>query len=1219
MRIERLDLAAFGPFTELTLNLSGPGVHLVHGPNEAGKTSALQALRSLLYGIPHRTPYGFLHGMSRLRLGATLGDASGRTLEVVRHKRNKHPLTAPDGTPVPEGDLLGFFNGVPQEVFTTVFALTLGELQRGGENLIRGEGDIGRALYSARSGQDTDAVLKALEARRRDLYLRTGANPRLNTALSEHRRAVAARERASTETGELLRLEDEVRGAEESLAELDALLGASEAEFRHWDSLRSALPSLRTRRRALDRLAEITDLGPLAGPGAEARLNEAAKDLEQSEQRRIGLERSLDADRADLLDLHVDDRLSRVREDADSLVRSAQAATEAARDLEKRTHRARGHRARAAELLERARPGAEPGDSGVPRVAAPVAERLIALAKERPGLRARVADARSQAEDRARELDSARGDLAALPESADGDGLETVVAEFPAALVARLEQAYEEEAGAAARFDALVDGFGDGSEAAVRDLLSAAVPDKAAVSAHRDRVTRHTAAVESAESALAKASRELKRARTKLESLRTQEDPPTVGELGLARRERDGLWRRIREGDTASALALEFQDALEEADRLADRLRDSAKAVADRLTLENKVHGLEQDLHEREEDLDTLAVQGTQLGRDWEALWSSAAFPAPAPDTAGNTLDRLDELRTLHGERDGRRRSLAVLEESVLALTGQFVDLLTAAGTAVECLDVRPRTGAAALVVLPQLTALAQEEIDRRRQAAQDRATAQALVRAAEKDLEKALGEQRRVGDEEAEWSRDWDRAATAAGFAAGTDPEEARTGLTHLEEAAAEWDLAGTEDGEAELARNQVEEFDLRLAAVFDTCGRTVPPERAEQVLALEELHRDAQANAAAADRRDELAQAIASQESQLAQARAARDAAQAKLDALLAETGTVTETELRAAIDRAREADEERRSLRQAEKQLSGHGEIDDLEERARDLSDTEIGGRAEQAERDLAQVRRRRDGATARLADAHSALTRIDGAAEAARLAEEEAALTERIADQAEEYVKVTLARRMLLDRMEEYRRHHQDPVLRRAEELFAFLTLGEFPRLVPDLDENGGNVLRVERRNGDLVNTGELSEGTADQLYLALRLASLEHYAEAGQTMPFIVDDVFMTFDDERSAAALRVLDEMSDRFQVVVFTHHAHLADLAERALPPGRAHVHTLPRYTPAARGAAGDAQLGAGPGEAAEQPGAAGPGERTCKDCGEPFTHAGRGRPPVRCPDCRG
>ena len=65
------------------------------------------------------------------------------------------------------------------------------------------------------------------------------------------------------------------------------------------------------------------------------------------------------------------------------------------------------------------------------------------------------------------------------------------------------------------------------------------------------------------------------------------------------------------------------------------------------------------------------------------------------------------------------------------------------------------------------------------------------------------------------------------------------------------------------------------------------------------------------------------------------------------------------------------------------------------------------------------------------------------------------------------------------------------------------------------------------------------------------------------MPFIVDDIFMTSDDERSTAGLRVLDALAEQCQVVVFTHHHHIAELAENTLPSGRAHIHRLPRFVP--------------------------------------------------------
>ena len=81
--------------------------------------------------------------------------------------------------------------------------------------------------------------------------------------------------------------------------------------------------------------------------------------------------------------------------------------------------------------------------------------------------------------------------------------------------------------------------------------------------------------------------------------------------------------------------------------------------------------------------------------------------------------------------------------------------------------------------------------------------------------------------------------------------------------------------------------------------------------------------------------------------------------------------------------------------------------------------------------------------------------------------------------------------------------------------------------------------------EIVGVEGMSDGTTDQLYLAIRLASLEAYMERNEAMPFIVDDILIKFDDERAAAALQVLAELSRWTQVIFFTHHMRLVELAE--------------------------------------------------------------------------
>ncbi len=80
MKLMTLNLKAVGPFTDVVLDLSGgeQGLHLIYGPNEAGKTSTLRALSYLLFGFPHLSADNFVHPNDQLRVGGTLRQSERR-------------------------------------------------------------------------------------------------------------------------------------------------------------------------------------------------------------------------------------------------------------------------------------------------------------------------------------------------------------------------------------------------------------------------------------------------------------------------------------------------------------------------------------------------------------------------------------------------------------------------------------------------------------------------------------------------------------------------------------------------------------------------------------------------------------------------------------------------------------------------------------------------------------------------------------------------------------------------------------------------------------------------------------------------------------------------------------------------------------------------------------------------------------------------------------
>jgi uncharacterized protein YhaN len=166
---------------------------------------------------------------------------------------------------------------------------------------------------------------------------------------------------------------------------------------------------------------------------------------------------------------------------------------------------------------------------------------------------------------------------------------------------------------------------------------------------------------------------------------------------------------------------------------------------------------------------------------------------------------------------------------------------------------------------------------------------------------------------------------------------------------------------------------------------------------------------------------------------------------------------------------------------------------------------------------------------------------------------------------QYTRLRLASAVLRRAIERYRDRNQGPVLERASELFERLTLGSFTGLHADYNDKGEAVLMGVRPDGrHRLGVDDMSTGTCDQLYLSLRLASLHHHLEHHPPLPFVVDDILIQFDDQRAAAALEALADLSSKTQVIFFTHHEHLIELAESCLGKNRVAIHRLTGSTEA-------------------------------------------------------
>ncbi|MCL4189301.1 MAG: AAA family ATPase, partial [Rhodobacteraceae bacterium] len=226
MRLRRLDLIRYGPFTDRRLVFrEGAALHLVHGPNEAGKSVALAALSDLLFGFPHGIGHHWLHPAADLRLGAEILGASGRTLAFRRRRGRAATLRADDAAeaPLAEDALEPFLQGVTRTVFERAFGLDAGRLAEGARLMLDPAGGEG-ALFAAAAGlTGVLAAQRALAAEADGIYARRRAKDRRFYLAIDAWEAARAAERAATlGEAEWRRLNAAV---EEGRARLAALAG----------------------------------------------------------------------------------------------------------------------------------------------------------------------------------------------------------------------------------------------------------------------------------------------------------------------------------------------------------------------------------------------------------------------------------------------------------------------------------------------------------------------------------------------------------------------------------------------------------------------------------------------------------------------------------------------------------------------------------------------------------------------------------------------------------------------------------------------------------------------------------------------------------------------------------------------------------------------------------------------------------------------------------
>jgi uncharacterized protein YhaN len=426
--------------------------------------------------------------------------------------------------------------------------------------------------------------------------------------------------------------------------------------------------------------------------------------------------------------------------------------------------------------------------------------------------------------------------------------------------------------------------------------------------------------------------------------------------------------------------------------------------------------------------------------------------------------------------------------------------------------------------------------------------------------LAKAREESDQGEAERTQWRNDWARAIEPLGLDPQATPAVvneflARLGdlFGRLKEAQAYAERIKMIGLDAQAFAGQVKE----LARQVDLPLADRPPEEAAEEL-IDRLARaksDRQKQTALLDER-------ARRQTELDEAGRQIEELSAKLSTMCEEAGCRAPDDLPKVEEASRTAAGLRQNLRELDDQLlalSPGAGIEALVVEVEAADADNLPAAEQSLTEEIKQLESERGELRERIGSERKELEKMDAGTEAADAAEEAQHLVVQIEAEVRQYVRLRLASAVLREAIEKYQKEHEAPVLRRASELFCRLTAGSFQQLLADFDPRGEKVLMGDRGDrSQPVALAGMSDGTCDQLYLALRLASLENYLADREPIPFIVDDILISFDNQRAAAALKTLAELSRRTQVIFFTHHEHLVRLATGGLDEDTLFVHEL-------------------------------------------------------------
>lgn len=1152
MKLNYLNLLAFGHFTDYEINFDpSKNFHLIYGLNEAGKSTALRSINHFLFGFPQQTSDSFLHGNTKLRIEGELQNTKGETVQYIRRKGKKNTIIDKNGNVLNDSVIDGFLHGITENHFTNMFALNHETLREGGESLLESGGNLGESLFSAASGISAlRKVFEELEKKSADLYKKRGSTPELNKLLKEEKELRKEIAQYQLKVQAWKELERKYNNGKKEIENLINEVKTLRSEREKIQRVKLTLPKIAKLRELRNRLADLGEV-PSLPENIEDLRKEMIQRLENAGKEKKKAEDEYEETKKELQEIMVPADLLEQSALIDALYRELQSYQNYVKqapmlEAERKILEARvisfmneidSEHSRL-ELIEKYR--------------LPLAkkERIRELCKERPLLDQALEQNENERREIENELKAKEEEYNTILEPPNIEELENVIdsvkraGDLEESLKLRIienspkDQLLKEEVKQLPLWSG-----------SYKELVELSVPvlDETIKKFEKQRLDI-LKAIEKTDEQIIIQTESIANYEEQIRHLEALTEIPSEEKLLSIRSNRDQGWQIIRtklqqrdlddqainEFTNGKKIESVYENLVFDADTVADKMRSEAEKVGAKKKHLDDINRCKDSIVKLEQKKDELTKELADWEKSWDRLWEPTSIKPLSPEEMREWSVKYGQIKGMFHDFEKEQNAIRELEEKIVQYKQSLIKVLD------SLVDVDQQKSLTELLQIAEKQQRIVNEDWKKRTRLEDSISGikhrSNNLSFRNKDLYRKLEN----------WKDKWLEAINGTNITDTTSVDVAEKIVLMYEECTKAYNELNDVEKKHNSVLEQIALYEERVDKLLNSITLSFDEKTIDIVVS--ELNGKLGQAKEDKVRSNELGNQLKRLEANVREAVLEIETAEKHLNNLMTQAQCSTIEALEKVEKMFLVKKEYENGIRIIEEELieiggglSLHEISDEVDQFERDSIDVEL----EEINRKLNEI----EPVRSELEQSHGVIKKefeekIQGNNTSSVLAEQKKeSILAKLAELTDRYIQIKLASTLLQKGIEYYRNQNQDPILKRASELFARLTLQSFAKLIVDYDEKDQAVLMGVRDNGEKITIDGMSDGTTDQLYLSLRIASIEKYGNEIEPIPFIVDDILVHFDDVRSKETLKILLELSKETQIIFFTHHFRLVEI----------------------------------------------------------------------------